>query len=152
MWLGTVLAEMASRGRDKITYALLEATLGEYAAGRAARTVPVMRMILAAPEELQERCVRVRAAVAARTALLHVDVADGASTVGGGTTPGLELPTCVLAVTTSGLSPDEIEARLRQNDPPVVGRIENDRVLLDLRTVLPEQDHLVAEALLGLSA
>jgi L-seryl-tRNA(Ser) seleniumtransferase len=132
---------------DKITYAALEATLGEYAAGRAARTVPVMRMILAPLPELDERCTRVKASVASSGGTARIEIVDGASTIGGGTTPGLKIPTRLLAVTDPNLSPDGLEAHLRQGDPPVIGRIENDRVLLDLRTVLPEQDGVVTEAL-----
>jgi len=130
---------------DKITYAALEATLGEYAAGRAARTVPVMRMILASAADIGERCERARTAVGPSAETLGLEVIDGASTIGGGTTPGLEIATRLLSIGRG--VPDEVDARLRRNDPPVVARIANDRVLLDLRTVLPEQDELVAEAL-----
>ena len=71
---------------------------------------------------------------------------DGASAIGGGTTPGLEIATRLLSVT-GATSPGAIEAQLRRHDPPIIGRIDNDRVLLDLRTVLPEQDGVVADAL-----
>jgi L-seryl-tRNA(Ser) seleniumtransferase len=137
---------------DKMTYAALEATLGEYAAGRAGRTLPIMRMILATPSEIEERCARVKdAAATAAGARLRLETVEGASTIGGGTTPGLEIPTRLLAVT-GPQSPDVIDGRLRRNDPPIIGRIENDRVLLDLRTVLPEQDGVVVEALKRLLA
>ncbi len=133
---------------DKVTYAALEATLGEYVAGRAATTVPIMRMILASADEVGERCGRVKAAAgSAGDETLRAEIVDGASTIGGGTTPGLEIPTRLLAICGSR-SPDAIEAQLRRNDPPIIGRIENDRVLLDLRTVLPEQDQIVANALI----
>jgi L-seryl-tRNA(Ser) seleniumtransferase len=138
---------------DKTTYALLEATLGEYAAGRAARTVPIMRMILAPNGEIEARAARVKESAApGGDGPVRLDVVDGASAVGGGTTPGLEIPTRLLAVCATGLSADEIEARLRRHAPPIIARIENDLVLLDLRTVLPEQDGLVAEALKRLQA
>jgi L-seryl-tRNA(Ser) seleniumtransferase len=74
-----------------------------------------------------------------------VTVIDGASTIGGGSAPGSALPTRLLRVTHPALSATDLEARLRAGDPPVVARIENDVVLLDLRTVLPEEeDTLVA--------
>ena len=130
---------------DKLTYAALEATLGEYAAGRAARTVPIMRMILATVDDLQERCARLQALAAASP--VEVAIVDGYSAIGGGTTPGLEIPSRLLAVAPHRWSPDRLEALLRRNVPPIVGRIEGNRFLLDLRTVLPEQDEVVAHAL-----
>jgi L-seryl-tRNA(Ser) seleniumtransferase len=137
---------------DKLTYAALEATLGEYVAGRAARTVPIMRMILATADDIGERCGSVKAALgAAGDGTVRAEIVDGASTIGGGTTPGLEIATRLLAIR-GPRSPDAIEAQLRGNDPPIIGRIENDRVLLDLRTVLPEQDEVVGEALRRLGA
>ena len=62
------------------------------------------------------------------------------SAVGGGSAPGVELPTWLVAIAKDGLTPDALEARLRRLTPPVIARIERDRVLLDLRTVLPDQD------------
>jgi L-seryl-tRNA(Ser) seleniumtransferase len=155
---------------DKVAYAVLEATLGEYVAGRAARTVPILRMILASPAEIEDRCRRVRETVpnansalrdvasadaasgfnrtlSGATSPLDLQIVDGVSTIGGGTTPGLEIPTRLLSVTTGAASPDAIEAQLRRYDPPVIARIENDRVLLDLRTVLPDEDAVIADAL-----
>lgn len=135
---------------DKITYATLEATLAEYVAGRAARTIPIMRMVLATAAELQERCERVAGALRAASARLRVEVVNGSSTIGGGTTPGLQLPTRLLALTVEGMTADDLEKHLRSANPPIVARIENDRVLLDLRTVLPEQDEVVTPVLVAL--
>jgi L-seryl-tRNA(Ser) seleniumtransferase len=135
---------------DKLAYAALEATLGEYAAGRASRTVPVMRMILATSEEIGARA-RVVAARLSGGGTVTAEVAPATSTIGGGTTPGLELPTEVVAVRHHDRGADWLDARLRSNDPAIVGRIEDDRLVLDLRTVLPEQDELVADALTRLA-
>jgi L-seryl-tRNA(Ser) seleniumtransferase len=71
----------------------------------------------------------------------------GASAVGGGSAPGLELPTWLVAIDKRGLTPDALETRLRGLTPPVIARIERDQVLLDLRTVLPDQDSALALAL-----
>jgi L-seryl-tRNA(Ser) seleniumtransferase len=124
---------------DKLTYAALEATLTEYAAGRAAATVPVQRMLTMTAEEI-----RVRAdALAARLRAIEgwrADLLAGASAVGGGSAPGVELPTWLVAIEKRGLSPDALEERLRRLTPPVIARIERDRVLLDLRTVPPDED------------
>jgi L-seryl-tRNA(Ser) seleniumtransferase len=124
---------------DKLTHAALEATLAEYAAGRAATTVPVQRMLT-----MTEQAIRVRAeklagelseAVGWRVALVA-----GVSAVGGGSAPGIELPTWLIAVEKNGESADSLEARLRQLTPPIVARIDRDRVVLDLRTVFLDQD------------
>jgi L-seryl-tRNA(Ser) seleniumtransferase len=129
----------------KLTYAALEATLGEYAAGRASRTIPILRMILSTPDAIKERAVRV--AGGARGGGLEAEVLPGQSAVGGGTTPGLELPTWVVALRHPTESADWLDGWLRQQKIPVVGRIEDDRLLLDLRTVLAEEDVRVAEIL-----
>jgi L-seryl-tRNA(Ser) seleniumtransferase len=122
---------------DKMTYAALEATLLEYAAGRAERTVPVARMIAAGADGIGRRAERVAREL---QGALVAEVVDGVSTIGGGSAPGSELPTRLLALTHGTMSPAEIEERLRRSDPPVIARIEENRVLLDLRTVPPDQD------------
>ncbi len=136
---------------DKLTYAALEATLVEYVAGRAATTIPVQRMLTMTADE-----VRVRAGVLA-AALNQIDgwratLAAGASAVGGGSAPGLELPTWLVAIEKRGLTPDALETRLRGLTPPVIARIEKDQVLLDLRTVLPDQDSALGAALRSLKS
>lgn len=132
---------------DKLTYAALEATLTEYAAGRASATIPVQRMLTMGADEI-----RVRAeALAARLNAIdgwRAELRAGASAVGGGSAPGVELATWLVAIEKRGLTPDALEERLRRLTPPVVARIERDRVLLDLRTVVPDQD----QTLLGLIA
>jgi L-seryl-tRNA(Ser) seleniumtransferase len=130
---------------DKLTYAALEATLGEYVAGRASRTIPILGMILATPDAVMERAQHV--AERARAGVLDVDVRPGRSAVGGGTTPGLELPTWVVALRHPTRSADWLDGWLRRQEVPVVGRIDSDWLLLDLRTALPGEDDLVAETL-----
>ena len=81
---------------------------------------------------------------------MQAEVIDGASTTGGGTGPASAIPTRLIALRAPGLSADALEATLRAGDPPVIARIEHDRVLLDLRTVLPEEeDALVAAVTAG---
>jgi L-seryl-tRNA(Ser) seleniumtransferase len=74
----------------------------------------------------------------------HAEIVAGVSAVGGGSAPGVELPTWLVAIAKDGLTPDALEQRLRRLTPPVIARIEHDRVLLDLRTVLPHQDAQLA--------
>jgi L-seryl-tRNA(Ser) seleniumtransferase len=131
---------------DKLTYAALEATLGEYAAGRASRTIPILRMVLTTPDAIRARAMRV-AEIAAGGGVLAAEILSGQSAVGGGTTPGLELPTWVIALRHPTKSTDWLDGWLRQQEVPVVGRIENDHLLLDLRTVLGDEDGVVAETL-----
>jgi L-seryl-tRNA(Ser) seleniumtransferase len=72
---------------------------------------------------------------------------QGIGVVGGGTSPGVELPSWTVRVKVTELSPQELAHRLRTQDPPIVTRVENDEVVLDLRTVDPEDDPAVLSAL-----
>lgn len=121
---------------DKLTLAGLEATLQSYRRGRAIEEIPVWQMIAATPESLHQRAESWRVKLA--EAGLSAEILPGQSTVGGGSLPGETLPTFLLALTVP--HPDESAARLRQADPPVVGRIQQDRLLFDPRTVLAEEE------------
>ena len=134
---------------DKMTYAALEATLLEHARGRARATIPVVRMLAASVDELDARA-RALAGRLKGHPKFEVEVVDGLSTVGGGGAPGSALPTRLARLAPRSDSAARLEAQLRGLQPAVVARIEHDRVLLDLRTVLPEQDELLAAALSAL--
>jgi L-seryl-tRNA(Ser) seleniumtransferase len=129
---------------DKMTYAALEATLQEHAAGHAER-IPVLRMIGMTAEEIGGRAEGLAAALNA--AGFRSNTLDGHSTIGGGSAPGSALPTRLVAVTHPSLSASELEARLRALEPPIIARIEGDRIVLDLRTVATDDDPLVARLL-----
>ena len=131
---------------DKMTYAALEATLQEYVAGRAAETVPAMRMLSTDVEEIRRRA---GAIVDGLDKNVIGQVIDGTSTLGGGSAPGSALPTVLIAASHATLSATELESRLRQSDPHVVSRIQDQRVVLDLRTVLPDQDERLLLVLNG---
>ncbi len=133
---------------DKMTYAALEATLTEYVAGRATTTVPVQRMLTMTVEEIHARADALATAIR-RMPGWRAELVEGVSAVGGGSAPGVELPTRLVALEKIGLSPDALEARLRRLTPPVIARIERDRLVLDLRTVLPNQDRQLAALLSG---
>jgi len=132
---------------DKTTLAGLQATLLSYLRGVATEEIPVWRMISASAEALRERAQAWADRLGAAGAVARVVPAE--STVGGGSLPGETLSGYALAVVVD--SPDSLSARLRTSNPPVIARIENDQVLLDPRTVLPEQDeqllHVVAAAI-----
>jgi L-seryl-tRNA(Ser) seleniumtransferase len=132
---------------DKLTLAALEATLQQHLAGVAAREIPVAQMIAAPVEAL-----RLRAevwALALANLGLSVATAAGESTIGGGSLPGEILPTTLCVIAQNERAPDiaALAARLRQATPPVIGRILRDRLLLDPRTVCPNQDELLLRAI-----
>ncbi len=124
---------------DKTTLAGLEATLLSYLNGRATSDIPVWRMIAATPEALRARAERIAAAIGG-----DVTVVACASAVGGGSLPGETLPSCAVAI---GGAPDHLARRLRQGTPPVIGRIADGLLLLDVRTVLEEQEEALIAAL-----
>jgi len=117
---------------DKLCLAALTATLLHYLKDEAEREIPIWRMISALPKQI-----KVRAGHWAGE-LGQGEVLSSESTVGGGSLPGESLPTWVLALTVE--SPDKFLEKLRREQPPVIARTENDRILLDPRTVLPEQE------------
>ena len=135
---------------DKLTYAALEATLAAHLAGRAAEDVPVVRMAALTAAEIGARAEALGRALG-RTGW-QTTVVDGLSATGGGSAPGAGLPTRLLAVWRDGLPADALESRLRALDPPIVARIEGGRVVLDLRTVAPDEDALVEALLAGVNA
>ena len=124
---------------DKVTMAAVTATLGLYRAGRATTDVPVWRMLSTPVADLRERAVAVAATIGERAT-----VVDLRSTVGGGSLPGETLPSVGLSL--AGRSTTRLLAALRDGDPIVVGRIEADHVVLDLRTVDPSADAALAVA------
>jgi L-seryl-tRNA(Ser) seleniumtransferase len=127
---------------DKTTLAGLQATLLAYLEGKATDEIPIWRMI-ATPLVVLARRARKWQRVLQETGVPMAVVA-AESTVGGGSLPGQTLPTQALAIEVP--SPDALAARLRAADPPVVVRIEDDRLLLDPRTVLPQQDAALIKA------
>ena len=138
---------------DKLTYAALEATLLEFVRGAAASRVPIVRMVTLGREAIEARARRVMDAVAAHAGgVLDLAIIEGTSMLGGGAAPEEGLPTALLAVGSKRLSARAIEERLRRATPPVIARIEEGRVLLDLRAVLEQQDPAVTEALLAVAA
>lgn len=123
---------------DKLTYAALIATLQHYRLDEATACIPVWQMIACPLDAIRERARAWSAAVGGA-------VIAGESTIGGGSLPGATLPTALLALDCD--APDQLTARLRRADPPVIARIADGRALLDPRTVLPEQDEPLLKAL-----
>jgi len=122
---------------DKLTLAALGATLVHYLRGEAEREVPVWRMISASFEALESRA-------RSLAAQLGASVVETRSAIGGGSLPGQTQLSWAVVLDTP--APDKLAAALRHAEPPVIGRIEDNRLLLDLRAILPEQDAVLAGA------
>jgi L-seryl-tRNA(Ser) seleniumtransferase len=133
---------------DKLTYAALEATLLAYVK-RDHDAVPVLRMMRLSEDEIARRAEKIISSV--ESPRLTLELLDGESVIGGGAAPSAVLPSRLIALTHSHLSADELNARLRTHTPPVIARVEEGRVLLDLRTVFPEQDASLSTALASLT-
>jgi len=124
---------------DKLCLAALTATLLHYLKDEAEREIPIWRMIAATLEEIKQRAENWSAVLG------QGQVIQGESTVGGGSLPGETLPTWLLAL--DARSPQRFLGQLRDAHPPVIARIQDERVVFDPRTLLPEQDPLLLSAL-----
>ena len=133
---------------DKLTIAAMEATLHAYLRG-AWQEIPALRMMQMSFEEISARTDAFYRTLSAKIANAdaEVEITDGRSLVGGGSTPAQSLPTRVIGFASARHSASELEVRLRTGATPVVARIEEERLLIDLRTVFPEQEAALAEAL-----
>ena len=127
---------------DKFFYAALEATMTSYLKDDL-DAIPALRMMRLSAEQTGERAEVLRQKIKG----FSVDVREGQSVIGGGAAPGSTLPTKLLVLRHSRLSAEALAEALRLNSPAIIARVENDRVLLDLRTVFPEQDAAIVAAL-----
>jgi len=135
---------------DKMTYAALEATLEAYRRETAVDEIPVLRMLSTTVEEIHERTERFTKSLSEKLGddpLLKFEIVDGNSVVGGGSAPMAHPQTSLIALAHEKLSPDEIETRLRKSDIPVIARVLNDKVVLDLRTVFESEEIQLKDAL-----
>jgi L-seryl-tRNA(Ser) seleniumtransferase len=135
---------------DKLTIAALEVTLGAYL--RAAwDEIPAIRMIRATPQELKRRAENFIRELRPELLLdeVEIEIADGSSLAGGGSTPAQSLPTKIIRIASARYSATKLEQRLRRTPAgvSVIARVEDDRLILDLRTVFPEQEPLLIKTL-----
>ena len=139
---------------DKLRYAALEATLDAYARGASTGDVPVHRLIASSSEEIERRAEALiqRLRLARVHGELRTETVTGESAIGGGSAPTSRLPTILISLTHDLLTPNQIEAALRHSDPPVIARIVDDRVLLDLRTVFPSEEPDIERAVVSLAS
>jgi L-seryl-tRNA(Ser) seleniumtransferase len=134
---------------DKMTLGALDAVLADYQQGRASRTVPVQHMLALDVETVRSRAEDLVRLLGRECPTWELTVTEGFSTVGGGAAPTTELPTALVSITHPSRSAGRLAARLRTGHPPVVPRVADGRLLLDLRTVPPEQDETLARAVVA---
>jgi L-seryl-tRNA(Ser) seleniumtransferase len=139
---------------DKLTLAALQATLTAHRRGSLFEEVPTLRMLAMTKAELAERAEMFLSQVARETTDpdLIVSVVDGESAVGGGSGPNTHPPTVLIALKHSSLSADQLELRLRTSSPPVIARVAEGKVLLDLRTVDSSEESEVLDAIARLTS
>ena len=123
---------------DKLSLSALAATLLHYLREEAVTEIPVWRMISASESHLKERALALQGAIGPKAS-----IAPGRSTIGGGSLPGETLPTWLVALDGN---PDALADALRQADPPAIGRIEDDKLVLDPRTIMAEEEDAVVNA------
>lgn len=131
---------------DKLTLAALTATLDLYLTQSVA-ALPIWSMLGASADTMADRAMAWQRRLLERG--IEVDVVPAESTVGGGSLPGERLPTTALALTPQPGRAADLLRRLREHEPPVIGRIEQERVLLDPRTVLPDEDDALLDAVVA---
>jgi L-seryl-tRNA(Ser) seleniumtransferase len=133
---------------DKLRLAALEATLVELLTDQESAPVPVLQMLSTSYEELELRAELVCQQVDSTTTKLAIE--KGESAIGGGAGPTSNLASPLIAISHDNLTSQEIEAKLRSSIPAVISRISDDKVLIDLRTVFPEEEHSLVAALKSL--
>lgn len=134
---------------DKLTYAALEGTLMEYIRQNH-DAIPFVRMMRLSAADIRARAEALQAQLSAATQL-NTSIIAGESLIGGGSAPTSSLPTFLFAITAQSFSADELALRLRRNNPPIITRMEDGRVLLDLRTVFGHKEETaIVRALLSI--
>ena len=136
---------------DKFTLSCLEATLRLYLDEETAlNRVPILKMIAASPDNLRRRAARLKRKLdASGQTVVRVGTINGFSQIGGGALPEQDMPTRLVALTPLHMSVNQLEEKLRDLPTPVIGRIENDQLLLDVRTMTDEDFDLTGFGLFG---
>ncbi len=121
---------------DKLTLAGFEATLMEYIdEEKAIKNIPTLRMLLQKPEELRKRANKIAKKLEREIKSAHINVMADSSRAGGGALPEVDLPTYVVSIKSDIISVNEVEERLRKGSPPIISRIKEDSLIIDVRTI-----------------
>jgi L-seryl-tRNA(Ser) seleniumtransferase len=132
---------------DKLRLAALAATLRLYRdPEKAVQTIPLLRLVSTPAESLKQRAERLAAEMASAGGVEEAAAVAGVTYLGGGSIPTQELRTWCVALKPKGMSVERMAAALRTGEPAVMGRVQQDRLLLDLRSVLPHQDESLLAA------
>ena len=134
---------------DKLRLAALEATLSAYS---REEKVPTLEMIAMTPEQIEQRAKKLIRKVQKNTNTLTLEPIKSVSAVGGGSAPISSLPTVAISVARDGITAKKISELLRQWNPPIIVRIVNDRVLIDLRTIAPADEAEIEKSLVWLAS
>ena len=133
---------------DKMTFAAMEETLKKYRDEKVAlRDIPVLSMISASPEEMKAKAERLLKVIEEKTEGYSLEVAAVEDQIGGGSAPMVRLPGYAVSVTSDSCTTKAIERLLRKSSIPVIARINDDRLLLCVRTIMEDEFDAVAEAL-----
>jgi len=135
---------------DKLRLAALEASLESYQRAVETEELPVMQMLSLSREDLRSRAQRVVEQISNQNTRLKASLLESDSALGGGAGPTANLPTTAISLTHDELSAEDIERRLRASQPPIVGRIFENQVMLDLRTVFPDEESALITAVKSL--
>ena len=146
-WISTMRHHPLARAlrADKLCLAALEATLNSYLDGTAEQDLPTLRMIRSPAPEMEDRATHLAENLRRSVPGLEVDVTPSVARSGGGTLPTYEIPS--FAVRLGGTDPEALAEELRSGDPPVIGRVREGRLWLDVRTLLPGEEEAVIGAI-----
>lgn len=132
---------------DKIAYAAIEATLKIYLREKHFEDIPTLRMLSITTDELRIRSEKFVGNLRERIdESIDLEILEGESVIGGGSAPDVKPKTWLIAISQSGIRPEKIERKLRLGRPPVIARVTDDRVVIDLRTVFEHQEEMLIDA------
>jgi L-seryl-tRNA(Ser) seleniumtransferase len=154
-WVQLILRHPLMRALrvDKCTLAGLAATLRLYLnPDHALQKIPILSLLSTSQENLQNRAERLAAQMKGAAGIAAAEPLVDTSPLGGGSVPAQELPTWCIGLTPKSGSVDQMAKALRNGTPSVVGRIKNDRLMLDLRTVRPSEDVVLVQVVTSYGA
>ena len=138
---------------DKLAYAALEASLEAYRRETALQEIPVLRMLAMTKDEIAARVEQFAASLNTKLGAdndLRLEILDGVSAIGGGAAPAVQPETKLLAINRSRFPAARLEQMLRSSSPPVIARIVDDKVLIDMRTVSESEEQELEKILMSI--
>ena len=136
---------------DKLAYAAIEETLSSFTRGRHFEQIPTLKMLSAPADTILDRSKRLVESLRAQTAGISFEIVEGESVVGGGSAPDARPQTWLIAIEKAGTTAEDLSSSLRHRSTPVIGRIADGKLILDLRTVLEDEEEELENAIAELS-